>query len=189
MPLAFHSTSHGTVAFGFFNIETHMLLLEDLFFFADRFCSAVAACAEVAPLEAWRVADVGHLHGAIAGVDLSGFIGATYRAFPFPRRREDFKQQPDGDRQESLVRRLIEPFGVPTTLSLCRREGGGAAIGEFEFSGHGMSELVAYVVRGGMPRWRDDAPPVYVREMMAVDHGWRAPGRDAAGSRSGGGRA
>jgi hypothetical protein len=175
MPLAFQSTSHGTVAFGFFNIETHMLLLEDLFFFADRFCRAVATGAEVAQLEAWRVADVGSLHGAIAGVDLTGFIGATYRAFPFPRRREDFKQHPDGDRNEALVRRLIEPFGVRSTISLRRRADGGAAIGEYAFSNGGMTELVAYVVRGGMPRWRDDAPPAYVREMMEADHGWRAP--------------
>ena len=42
MPLAFDSLNHGTIAFGFFNIEIDMLLLENLFFFADRFCGAVA---------------------------------------------------------------------------------------------------------------------------------------------------
>ncbi len=46
MPLAFASRSHGSVAFGFFNIEIDMLLLEDLFFFADRFCRAVVDLLE-----------------------------------------------------------------------------------------------------------------------------------------------
>lgn len=33
MPLSFESRSHGPVAFGFFNIESDMLLLERTFFF------------------------------------------------------------------------------------------------------------------------------------------------------------
>ena len=173
MPLAFDSTSHGSVAFGFFNIATHLLLLEELFFFADRFCRAVVDRRPAVALEGWRVADVGDLHGAIAGVDLSGFIGATYRAFPFPARREDFRQQPDGDKNEAQVRKLIEPFGAPTNIWLRRREAGGVAIGEYEFSAAGLAELIAYVVRGGMPRWRDDAPPAYVRELMADQRGRR----------------
>ena len=38
MPLAFESTTHGTVAFGFFNIDSDMLLLENRFFFATDLC-------------------------------------------------------------------------------------------------------------------------------------------------------
>ena len=38
MPLSFKSESHGDIAFGFFNIESDMLLLENYFFFADKFC-------------------------------------------------------------------------------------------------------------------------------------------------------
>jgi hypothetical protein len=34
MPLSFESRSHGPVAFGFFNIESDMLLLERTFFSA-----------------------------------------------------------------------------------------------------------------------------------------------------------
>jgi hypothetical protein len=33
MPLTFESISHGTIAFGFFNIDSDMLLLEKYFFF------------------------------------------------------------------------------------------------------------------------------------------------------------
>ncbi len=47
MPLAFQSLSHGQIAFGFFNIETDMLLLDIHFFFADDFCRAVRELAEV----------------------------------------------------------------------------------------------------------------------------------------------
>ncbi|MGD2186296.1 MAG: hypothetical protein PVI71_09215 [Desulfobacterales bacterium] len=36
MPLAFESLSHGSIAFGFFNIETDMLLLEN-YFYSKRF--------------------------------------------------------------------------------------------------------------------------------------------------------
>jgi hypothetical protein len=42
MPLLFKSVSHGDLAFGFFNIETDMLLLNGYFFFASDFCRHVA---------------------------------------------------------------------------------------------------------------------------------------------------
>ncbi len=32
MPLSFRSENHGNIAFGFFNIESDMLLLENYFF-------------------------------------------------------------------------------------------------------------------------------------------------------------
>ena len=35
MPLAFKSLSHETIAFGFFNIESDMLILDRYFLFAD----------------------------------------------------------------------------------------------------------------------------------------------------------
>lgn len=41
MPLAFESLSHGTIAFGFFNIESDMLLCDRYFLFADEFCRYV----------------------------------------------------------------------------------------------------------------------------------------------------
>src|SRR5208283_4103407 len=75
MPLAFHSKSHGVIVFGFFNIEPDMLLLENLFFFADRFCNAVVVLAEQSEettagvlMDGYRIKDpamMGNLHGAI----------------------------------------------------------------------------------------------------------------------------
>ena len=41
MPLAFESMSHGTIVFGFFNIETDMLLLERYFIFGTDFCQLI----------------------------------------------------------------------------------------------------------------------------------------------------
>jgi len=40
MPLTFESLSHGTIAFGFFNIESDMLLCDRYFLFADDLCLA-----------------------------------------------------------------------------------------------------------------------------------------------------
>lgn len=172
MPLAFPSLSHGTVAFGFFNIETHMLLLEQLYFFADRFCEAAVALSderrEEIELEAWRIGRreaAGNLHGAIAGLDLSGFIGATYRAWPFPRRPGGFRQAPDGQRNEARVRAMIDAFGTREPVILTQ-DRAAVSIGEYRFSRAGFEQLLAYVVRGGYPRWRDDAPPGYVRQMI-----------------------
>ena len=88
MPLGFESTSHGSIAFGFFNIESDMLLLDSLFFFADAFCSAVEQAGEHgrAEIDGYRIDErekIGDLHGAIAGRVFSGFIGSTYRVWPF----------------------------------------------------------------------------------------------------------
>ena len=176
MPLAFESESHGTVAFGFFNIESDMLLLERLFFFAHHFCEAVTALAAgqaTADLPGWRLpnsAAVGDLHGAIAGVRLSGFIGATYRRWPFPPRPEDFKQSPRGDGNRDAVRALIAPFGDPETLAV-RRSGASLAIAEYRFDEPAFERLVAYVDQGGYPRWRDEIRPGYVQRLREA---WRA---------------
>jgi hypothetical protein len=45
LPLEFHFLSHGRIAFGFFNIDTDLLLLEKYFFFAHFFCNAVGKIA------------------------------------------------------------------------------------------------------------------------------------------------
>ena len=45
MPIAFNSLSHGKVAFGFFNIESDMLLLEHDFFFSTVFCEHMSRIA------------------------------------------------------------------------------------------------------------------------------------------------
>ncbi|MBW2528015.1 MAG: hypothetical protein JRI23_27790 [Deltaproteobacteria bacterium] len=175
MPLAFRSITHGTIAFGFFNIETDMLLLEQLFFFADRFCAAMVELARggadgEAAVDGWRIAQpeaVGNLHGAIAGVDLSGFIGATYREFPFPARPEDFKQSPSGSRTQPWVAETVAGFGTAERVDVrLTDDRGGVRIGEYGFDAEGARALVAYVERGGYPRYRDERRPAYVEEMM-----------------------
>jgi hypothetical protein len=177
MPLSFPSTSHGSVAFGFFNIELDMLLLQDLFFFAHDFCRAgvgVLAWTSIAAAQTdmpgWRLPDreaIGDLQGAMAGEDLGGFIGATYRAFPSPEDEEDFHQNPDGARNRDLARQLIAPFGAAERIAV-RREGGQVHIAEYAFTPRAFGMLVKYVDRGGFPRWRDDRRPDYVADLAPL---------------------
>jgi hypothetical protein len=171
MPLSFPSISHGTIAFGFFNIESDMLLLQELFFFADRFCEAVVQLARdrsESCLEGWRLDDpsrVGDLHGAIAGQHLSGFIGATYRRWPFPQRPEGFKQNPDGHQTQQEVQEMIATFGEPAQISL-GWEGQTISVDAYRFDQQAFSLLVGYADRGGYPRWRNEVRPPYVQIMM-----------------------
>lgn len=62
MPLAFNSLNQGNIAFGFFNIDTDLLLLEHYFLFADDFCaylSLLAAHSEKGSFEtSWDVHSV-----------------------------------------------------------------------------------------------------------------------------------
>ena len=186
MPLAFDSSSHGTVAFGFFNIETDMLLLEELFFFADEFCRGVIECvvdekSDVC-IPGWRIAErtkIGDLHGAIAGVVHSGFIGATYQLYPFPTAPEDFKQNPEGGRTQGEIEELIASWGDAVDVSLST-SGIGALVsmGEYRFTSEEFAALVAYVERGGYPRWRDEVRPNYVTRMIErlSASGFRLPG-------------
>lgn len=176
MPLAFKSISHGTVAFGFFNIESDMLLLDHYFFFAADFCRLVSDMARNSeePLlqTNWPVfhipspTDIGDLMGAIHGVHFIGFIGAIYRKFPFPEREEDFKQNPKGHRTrpdvEHLIRYYAVPIQIPVVLDAPKAE---AVIGEYHFKSQSFQGLIRYVWQGGYPRWRDGLRPAYVVEM------------------------
>jgi len=177
MPLAFPSKSHETVVFGFFNIETDMLLLENLFFFADRFCQAAVSLAEKSEgpdadvrIDGFRIEDpamMGSLHAAIHGVDFSGFIGEVYRQFPFPDNQAGFKQRPYGEKNRSLVEGLIHNYGKDQPIHLIWDEPTSTvSIEQFVFDQMTFGALIAYVIRGGYPRWRDGIRPHYVQEMM-----------------------
>ena len=171
MPLAFESKSHGTIAFGFFNIETDILLLHELFFFATDFCRAVIELGEqpATSVDGWRIRDhqrIGNLHGAIGGVDHTGFIGALYARFPFPSRPEDFKQNPEGDATQDWVCEQIARFGEAMTIPFEHDAEGTTRIGQYTFTAEQFDQLVAYVDRGGYPRWKDDVRPPYVEAMM-----------------------
>jgi len=179
MPLPFHSLSHGRVAFGFFNIDTDLLLLERHFFFASDFCDRlvrIAKGSETAPFEeAWPghhvpdPAGVGDLQGAIHGVRYTGFIGEVYRRFPFPVRPEDFRQQPEGWRNRAEVEAIVTrhadrveiPFVVETRAEAVR-------LAEIRFTRSGFHALLRYVWRGGWPRWRDGERPACVQELEAA---------------------
>jgi hypothetical protein len=185
MPLAFSSLSHGTVAFGFFNIEIDMLLLQQLFFFADRFCRVVVDLHHgLGPdlvLPGWRIDDpaaAGNVNLAIDGVHLGGFIGETYREFPFPERPEGFKQKPDGQKHRAWAEAAIARFGTPEELRVrVDASSGTVAVAEYVFDADAFGDLVVYVDRGGYPRWEREVRPAYVTAMMTA---LREPARPPA---------
>ena len=177
MPLAFRSRSHGVVAFGYFNIRTDLLLLDHLFFFTDRFCRAALDVLLPAPdalpcrtLDGWRIDDpsrLGSLDGAITGRDLRGFLGDTYRRWPFPDRRADFRQDPDGGKNRQEAEALILRWGTPLDIPVVRDpDAGVVTVGGTAFDEPEFLRLVAYVDRGGLPRWRDERRPEVVERMM-----------------------
>jgi len=179
MPLAFNALNHGTIAFGFFNIDTDLLLLEHYFLFADDFCaylSLLPAQCEKGSFEAsWEVysidrrQDVGDLMAAIHGVRFTGFIGEVYRRFPFPQKEEDFKQSPEGSENRQALEKMIGKYGTRKKI-LIRGDGERetVAVAEFLFSKEVFQELVEYVWLGGYPRWRDGVRPDYVLAMKKV---------------------
>lgn len=176
MPLAFDSLSHGEVAFGFFNIETDMLLLEDHFFFAGDFCQGIVDISAGLPDEKTVSLDgyilehrvIGNLMGAIAGVELWGFIGDIYNKFPFPHRPEGFKQNPEGFKTRDVVETVIRRYSGPLTIPMSVNASSSIAeIGGYRFSDQQFHKLLGYVWAGGYPRWKDEVRPFYVVEMKA----------------------
>lgn len=174
MPLEFECLSHGRIVFGFFNIETDMILLNQYFFFAEDFCYSVSLATEKTgeifetAWDAYRIepADIGSLAGAIHGTESSGFIGRVYQRFPFPGRQEDFKQNPEGHQTRLTVEALIRPYGKRIHLRFgIDREGTKIAIGEYMLNRASFRELIQYVWMGGLPRWKDRIRPGYVHAM------------------------
>lgn len=175
MPLAFATLNRGVVPFGFFNIRTDMVLLAEHFAFAGDVCGWIETLAATSDdvdtrRPAWVIADralLGDLQGAMAGDDLSGFIGTVYARFPFPERREDFRQDPDGHRTRLEIEPLIDRFAQRQEIEIRSAAATGTVeLGGYQFDEPGFAELVRYVWRGGFPRWRDDRPPAYVDHMM-----------------------
>ena len=179
MPLAFESLSHGSIAFGFFNIESDMLLLEKYFLFANDFCRHIVDLAENFHKDRfesqWQVyfiaeqEQIGDLTGAIYGIRFTGFIGELYRKFPFPQHFESFKQQPDGHQNQAIVRDMISAYArqihIPVKAAKRTWE---VAIGEYRFSRKTFEALIEYVWQGGYPRWKDEIRPAYVLNMKTT---------------------
>jgi len=176
MPLEFDTLNHGKIAFGFFNIETDMILLEHHFFFAQEFCRHISESAQVPSNEAYESSfdsylienhrDIGNLMGAIHGVDFKGFIGEVYKLFPFPEEREKFKQNPEGFKTRIRVEKLIQEYGQKATIQLLiPATGNQIDIGDHLFNRNSFQGLIKYVWMGGFPRWKDGIGPDYVLEM------------------------
>jgi len=176
VPLAFESLSRGTVAFGFFNIDTDLLLLQQYFLFADDFCRHLVRMAEDKgqdPFQtAWQVysidepGKVGDLMAAIHGIRYNGFIGEVYKRFPFPKREAEFKQKPEGFQNRTWVISSLERWAVSETVPVTvNRKNETVSIGEYLFTKTVFHQLVQYVWVGGYPRWKDGIRPNYVMEM------------------------
>jgi len=175
MPLAFESLSNGTFAFGFFNVRSDMLLLENRFFFATDFCGWMTDLASsgadelAATWEIWtidRPEDVGDLHGAIRGTRFTGFIGETYRHYPFPSEPGGFKQAPEGDGTQAEIAAMIARYARRGPIAFSASRGRGpVSVGDLEVADDVFRDLVRYVWRGGYPRWRDEQRPPYVVAM------------------------
>lgn len=176
MPLAFKSLSHGEVAFGFFNIETDMLLLDRHFFFASDFCEAIdtlaasagdtSATVKVNAAYTLDPASIGNLMGAIHGYNFTGFTGEVYKRFPFPANQDKFHQQPEGNQAREIIEIIIRKYAAahPITVTSDSRQDK-AAIGGYVFDRREFHRLVLYVWVGGYPRWRDGIRPDYVTRM------------------------
>jgi hypothetical protein len=179
MPLEFDSLSHGRIAFGFFNIETDMILLQYYFLFAQDICDYISKIAEAPLKETYESsrgiyliennADMGNLMGAIYGIDLRGFIGEVYKIFPFPEEREKFKQNPEGFKTRRLIERLIQKYGKETDIQfLIDPKNDKIGIGEYFFDRTSFQELIKYIWLGGFPRWKDGIRPDYVLRMRQM---------------------
>ncbi|MGD9238064.1 MAG: hypothetical protein PVF09_15380 [Desulfobacterales bacterium] len=178
MPLAFESLSHGTIAFGFFNIDSDMLLLEKYFLFGSDFCQHIIAMAEGIDANEYRTkwpvyfikdrAKIGDLMGAIYGIRYTGFIGELYRRYPFPEKPEAFKQRTRGFLNQAIVREMISGYALNIQIPVAAdRRSGEVDIGVYKFSRHTFQELIKYVWRGGYPGWQNDARPEHVETMKA----------------------
>jgi hypothetical protein len=176
MPLEFQSISHGPVAFGFFNIETDLLLLERYLFYAGDFCRRISQMAQDdlngTRLYQWeadliqKAEDMGDLMGAIHGIRYMGFIGEVYRRFPFPEDPDEFKQSPEGFENRVIIQEIVRKYALKASLSLTLdEESKTMEIGEYIFSREEFHELLDYVWLGGYPRWKDAIRPGYVMHM------------------------
>jgi len=174
MPLLFQSLSHGEIPFGFFNIETDMILLNNYFFFASDMAENVIKLAEnkgESQEQAWPVyilgeGQIGNLMGAISGVVFQGFIGEVYTHFPFPHEPERFKQNPEGYKTRGLVEEIVSRYTGLTTITVTvHTQEQRLYIGDYHFNKPGFHALLGYLWAGGYPKWKDGVKPSYILKM------------------------
>lgn len=156
-----------------------MLLLDRYFFFATDFCEIICTMAEgqggaigefsFSAYVIKNAADIGDLHGGIAGTHYSGFIGESYKKYPFPRDQMEFKQQTEGFRTRDEFVQMILNFGTPIDLDLYQDRGTDqVSIGPYVFSQKIFLQLISYVIQGGYPRWLEDIAPDYVLKIQGA---------------------
>ena len=175
MPLGFRSLSHGEIAFGFFNVKSDMLLLQNNFFFADDFCKQINALedsCEDDPAFQWNIwhisnpSDMGDFSSVLGEIRDAGFWGELYRQYPFPKHPEKFHQQPDGWKTQDDVTRIMGNYGTQKQISIgVDPDKEIAYIGEYYFNYQNFKELILYVWAGGYPKWQDGKRPEYVVQM------------------------
>ncbi len=175
MPLSFDTKNHGEIAIGFFNIDTDMILIKNYFCFASDLCGWISGWAAVdddleTTVEIYVIKkpeNIGNLMGAISGTIFTGFIGEVYKIYPFPQKHEEFRQKPDGAQNRSVVEDIIQRFGKQEDIKIMISKGSGTiTIGEYVFSKDQFHEVISYIWRGGMPKWKDGEEPEYVKTMM-----------------------
>lgn len=184
MPLLFHSISHGNIAFGFFNIDTDLLLLEKYLFFAEEFCQLLCKISrnkrDTEFLTNWDIyiiediESIGDLSGAISGTFYRGFIGEVYKLFPFPEQPDDFHQRPWGHENREKITEILSYYGkiipveiriLPQTHIMNPASTPIVSIGEYMFIKDVFHQLIKYVYLGGYPRWLNNIRPEYVNIM------------------------
>ena len=178
MPLSFRSENYGNIAFGFFNIESDMLLLENYFFFADDFCQMISELASGTTkndsiqthlqFKIYSIVqshDIGDLMGAIHGIQFTGFIGDTYKLFPFPEDPLKFKQNPDGYKTQDVIKDLIEKVADKKEILIKFSQKRDFHIGSYVFDFEVFQDLIQYVEKGGYPEWKNEVRPEYVVDM------------------------
>ena len=175
MPLLFQSLSHGEIPFGFFNIETDMILLNNYFFFAGDMADNIIRLAEhdegMSQEQIWSVyileeGQIGNLMGAISGVVFEGFIGEVYTHFPFPHEPEKFKQNPEGYKTRELLEGIVNRYTGPSSVKIMiDTHEKKVRVGEYHFSKSGFHALIGYLWAGGYPRWKDGIRPSYALKM------------------------
>lgn len=175
MPLLFQSLSHGEIPFGFFNIETDMILLNNYFFFASDMADNVIKFAEhdgvMSQEQLWSAyvlneGQIGNLMGAISGVIFQGFIGEVYTHFPFPHEPEKFKQNPEGHKTRVFVEGIMAHYESLSSIKIMIDSSTQTVrIGEYLFSKPGFHALLGYLWMGGYPQWKDGIRPAYILHM------------------------
>ncbi|WP_455393072.1 hypothetical protein [[Eubacterium] cellulosolvens] len=152
-----------------------MILIHNYFIFASDFCNWLIEWTKGkgdlnTKKEIYIIKDpkdIGDLMGAIGGLVFTGFIGEVYKKYPFPDKPGDFRQKPEGFKTRKNIEKIIKEYAAFERIEITSsKKGKTIAIGDYVFSSEHFHEVISYIWRGGMPKWRGNERPKYVKEMM-----------------------